>query len=146
MAQLHHLGYPRIGNQRQLKFAQEKFWSGEITEEQLQEKAAQLRQNNWLEQQTLSLNLHTVGDFSLYDQVLDTSFLVGNIPQRAKQSANDNSLDNYFRVARGRSQKPSCCSAVHNHSGETQAGEMTKWFNTNYHYITNFLSDITLSV
>ncbi|WP_019613058.1 5-methyltetrahydropteroyltriglutamate--homocysteine S-methyltransferase [Psychromonas ossibalaenae] len=135
MAQLHHLGFPRIGNKRQLKFAQEKFWSGEITETQLQESAAELRRNNWLEQQELSLNLHTVGDFSLYDQVLDTSFLVGNIPARAKQSSDDNSLDNYFRVARGRSQKKNCCSAVHNHEGETQAGEMTKWFNTNYHYI-----------
>ncbi len=135
MAQLHHLGFPRIGNKRQLKFAQEKFWSGEITKQELQSTAAELRRNNWLAQQELTLNLHTVGDFSLYDQVLDTSFLVGNIPQRAKQSDQDNSLDNYFRVARGRSQAQSCCSAVHNHTGETQAGEMTKWFNTNYHYI-----------
>ena len=128
MAQLHHLGFPRIGNKRQLKFALEKFWAGEITENQLQTTAAQLRRNNWLEQQGLSLKLHTVGDFSLYDQVLDTSFLVGNIPARARQSENDDSLDNYFRVARGRSQKQSGCSAVH-------AGEMTKWFDTNYHYI-----------
>ncbi len=135
MAQLHHLGFPRIGNKRQLKFAQEKFWSGEITKQELQSTAAELRRNNWLAQQELTLNLHTIGDFSLYDQVLDTSFLVGNIPQRAKQSDQDNSLDNYFRVARGRSQAQSCCSAVHNHTGETQAGEMTKWFNTNYHYI-----------
>ena len=135
MAQLHHLGFPRIGNKRQLKFAQEKFWAGEITEQQLQETAAQLRRDNWLDQQALSLNLHTAGDFSFYDQVLDTSFLVGNIPERAKQSDHDNSLDNYFRVARGRSQKQGCCSAVHNNEGETQAGEMTKWFNSNYHYI-----------
>lgn len=135
MTQLHHLGFPRIGNKRQLKFAQEKFWAGAMTEQQLQTTASQLRRDNWLAQQNLSLNLHTVGDFSLYDQVLDTSFLVGNIPQRAKQSEDDNSLDNYFRVARGRSQIQRCCSAVHNHSGETQAAEMTKWFNTNYHYI-----------
>lgn len=135
MAQLHHLGFPRIGNQRQLKFAQEQFWSGEITEAQLYANAAELRQNNWLAQQDLSLNLHTVGDFSLYDQVLDCSFLVGNIPARAKQSKDDNSLDNYFRVARGRSQRKNCCSAIHSGNGETQAGEMTKWFNTNYHYI-----------
>lgn len=135
MAQLHHLGFPRIGNKRQLKFAQEKFWAGEITETQLLETAAQLRRNNWIEQQALSLNRHTVGDFSLYDQVLDTSFLVGNIPARAKQSVHDNSLDNYFRVARGRSQKQSCCSAIHGTEGETQAAEMTKWFNTNYHYL-----------
>ena len=133
MAQLHHLGFPRIGDKRQLKFALEKFWRGEFSELDLQETASELRQENWLQEQNLALDLHTVGDFSLYDQVLDTSFLLGNIPQRAKQS--DNELDNYFRVARGRSQQKSCCSAVHQHTGETQAGEMTKWFNTNYHYI-----------
>jgi 5-methyltetrahydropteroyltriglutamate--homocysteine methyltransferase len=132
MAQLHHLGFPRIGSKRQLKFALEKFWAGETTEQQLQDTAAQLRKNNWLKQQTLSLDLHTVGDFSLYDQVLDTSFLLGNIPERAKQSDSDDSLDNYFRVARGRSQKKETDPA---NKGETQAGEMTKWFNTNYHYI-----------
>jgi len=147
MTQLHHLGFPRIGDKRQLKFAQEKFWAGEMTEQQLQTTASELRRHNWLDQQKLSLNLHTAGDFSLYDQVLDTSFLVGNIPERAKQSEDDNSLDNYFRVARGRSQVQSCCSAVHNHSGETQAGEMTKWFNTNYHYIVpEFDSNTTFSL
>lgn len=133
MAQLHHLGFPRIGDKRQLKFALEKFWRGEISEQDLQATAKELRQENWLQQQDLNLDLHTVGDFSLYDQVLDTSFLLGNIPKRAQQS--DNELDNYFRVARGRSQQQPCCSAVHKHVGETQAGEMTKWFNTNYHYI-----------
>ncbi|MCG6200424.1 5-methyltetrahydropteroyltriglutamate--homocysteine S-methyltransferase [Psychromonas antarctica] len=147
MAQLHHLGFPRIGNKRQLKFAQEKFWAGEITEDQLQATAAELRQSNWIEQQDFSLNLHTVGDFSLYDQVLDTSFLVGNIPTRAKQSGEDNRLGNYFRVARGRSQKSSCCSAVNHETGETQAGEMTKWFNTNYHYIVpEFTQQTTFSL
>jgi len=134
MAQLHHLGFPRIGNKRQLKFAQERFWENEIGELQLQQVATQLRQENWLSQQSLGLALHTVGDFSLYDHVLDTSFLLGNIPKRAKQNENDKSLDSYFRVARGRSQQTSCCSG-HHQQGETQAGEMTKWFNTNYHYI-----------
>ncbi|MGB5445194.1 MAG: 5-methyltetrahydropteroyltriglutamate--homocysteine S-methyltransferase [Psychromonas sp.] len=135
MVQLHHLGFPRIGNKRQLKFAQESFWKGQITEATLQDTARSLRQENWLSQQALDLDLHTVGDFSLYDQVLDTSFLVGNIPHRAQQAELDNSLDCYFRVARGTSQKKSCCSASHDHLHETQAGEMTKWFNTNYHYI-----------
>ncbi|MFT7052693.1 MAG: 5-methyltetrahydropteroyltriglutamate--homocysteine methyltransferase [Psychromonas sp.] len=135
MAKLHHLGFPRIGNKRQLKFALEKFWRGELSEQELQTSASDLRQQNWLDQQDLTLDLYTVGDFSLYDQVLDASFLVGNIPQRAKQSDQDNSLDNYFRVARGRSQSQECCAASHGHSGESQAGEMTKWFNTNYHYI-----------
>ncbi|WP_354623283.1 5-methyltetrahydropteroyltriglutamate--homocysteine S-methyltransferase [Psychromonas sp. MME2] len=135
MAKIHHLGFPRIGNKRQLKFALESFWSGDSSEQQLQATAAQLRQQNWLDQQALDLCLHTVGDFSLYDQVLDTSFLLGNIPERAKQDNDSQNLDTYFRVARGRSQKKNCCSAIHPQSGETQAGEMTKWFNTNYHYI-----------
>lgn len=139
MAKIHHLGFPRIGNKRQLKFALESFWHGDASETELQETARQLRQQNWQEQQELALDFYTVGDFSLYDQVLDCSFLLGNIPQRAIENSQaneaDNSLDNYFRVARGRSQQSSCCSAVHKQSGETQAAEMTKWFNTNYHYI-----------
>ncbi|PKF63165.1 5-methyltetrahydropteroyltriglutamate--homocysteine S-methyltransferase [Psychromonas sp. psych-6C06] len=133
MAKLHHLGFPRIGNKRQLKFALEKFWAGDITEQALQQTATQLRADNWHSQQKLGFDFHTVGDFSFYDQVLDTSLLLGNLPQRALQT--DNQLDNYFRVARGRSQKQPCCSATHTNNGETEAGEMTKWFNTNYHYI-----------
>ena len=133
MAKLHHLGFPRIGNKRQLKFALESFWSGALSQDELQHTASQLRLDNWQSQQTLGLDFHTVGDFSFYDQVLDCSLLLGNLPKRALQS--DNQLDNYFRVARGRSQKPSCCAGIHAHNGETDAGEMTKWFNTNYHYI-----------
>ncbi|WP_372880097.1 5-methyltetrahydropteroyltriglutamate--homocysteine S-methyltransferase [Psychromonas sp.] len=144
MAQVHHLGFPRIGNKRQLKFAQESFWKGQITADDLQETARSLRQENWLAQQALDLDLHTVGDFSLYDQVLDTSFLVGNIPHRAQRTESDNSLDCYFRVARGTSQKKACCGATHGQADETQAGEMTKWFNTNYHYIVpEFTCDTT---
>ena len=131
MAKLHHLGFPRIGNQRQLKYSLEKFWAGKQTEQALLASASQLRNENWHSQQALDFNFHTVGDFSLYDQVLDTSLLLGNLPKRAIQG--DNQLDNYFRVARGRSQQKQCCSAVH--GGESDAGEMTKWFNTNYHYI-----------
>lgn len=131
MAKLHHLGFPRIGKQRQLKFSLEKFWNGEISEAQLQQSASQLRAENWHNQQALTFDFHTVGDFSLYDQVLDMSVLLGNLPKRAVQS--DNQLDNYFRVARGRSQRAACCSATQ--CGESDAGEMTKWFNTNYHYI-----------
>ena len=147
MAQLHHLGFPRIGNKRQLKFAQESFWKGDSTESALQKTARSLRQENWESQQALDLDLHTAGDFSLYDQVLDTSFLVGNIPQRAQQDALDTSLDCYFRVARGTSQKKTCCGAVHDSSDQTQAGEMTKWFNTNYHYIVpEFTTDTTFNL
>lgn len=130
MAILHHLGFPRIGDKRQLKFSLEKFWAGEITEKTLLQSASALRKDNWQKQQQLDFDFHSVGDFSLYDQILDTSLLLGNLPKRAIQG--DNQLDNYFRVARGRSQKQRCCAS---HSGESDAGEMTKWFNTNYHYI-----------
>ena len=133
MAKLHHLGFPRIGNKRQLKFNLESFWNGNLCEDGLQQSAKQLRLDNWHSQQKLGFDFHSAGDFSLYDHVLDTSLLLGNLPKRALQS--DNQLDNYFRVARGRSQKQNCCSSIHTEQGESDAGEMTKWFNTNYHYI-----------
>ncbi|WP_228279029.1 hypothetical protein, partial [Acinetobacter baumannii] len=83
-------------------------------------------------QQQAGLNLVPVGDFSFYDQVLDTSFLLGNLPERVRGFQGD-LLDNYFRVARGRSAASAeahaqCCG------GGVAAGEMTKWFDTNYHY------------
>lgn len=125
MAKLHNLGFPRIGSKRELKFAQEAFWNGQGSVDELLQIATQLRSKHWLLQQ--SLDLVPVGDFSLYDQVLDMSFTLGNIPKRvAKQAGTE--LDKYFRVARGRSANDSACSCVH-------AGEMTKWFDTNYHYI-----------
>ena len=131
MATLHNLGFPRIGEKRELKFALEKYWRGETTKNELELSAAKLRAKHWQAQQ--GLDYLPVGDFSFYDQVLDTSFLVGNIPERVKSlNANSqnkaNTLDNYFRVARGRAPIDNDCSCVH-------AGEMTKWFDTNYHYI-----------
>ncbi|MDX1320194.1 MAG: 5-methyltetrahydropteroyltriglutamate--homocysteine S-methyltransferase [Oceanospirillum sp.] len=125
MALVHNLGFPRIGAKRELKFAQESFWKGESSAEQLLTTAKALREINWQQQQ--ELNLVPVGDFSLYDQVLDMSFTLGNLPQRV-QGLEGTELDNYFRVARGRSAQDSACNCVH-------AGEMTKWFDTNYHYI-----------
>lgn len=125
MTKLHNLGFPRIGNKRELKFAQEAFWKGQSSASELLAVAKQLRSQHWALQQ--SLDLVPVGDFSLYDQVLDMSFTLGNIPKRVAELAGDE-LDNYFRVARGRSANDSACSCVH-------AGEMTKWFDTNYHYI-----------
>ena len=119
----HNLGFPRIGARRELKFALERFWKGEAPAHELQEQAAALRQRHW--QQQASLDLAPVGDFSLYDQVLDMSFTLGNVPARARGG---DDLDAYFRVARGR-------SAVDTDCGCTDAGEMTKWFDTNYHYI-----------
>lgn len=124
MIKTHNLGFPRIGLNRELKFAQEEFWSGDITREDLQKKGRELREKNWEYQSTL--DYAPVGDFSFYDHVLDTSFLLGNLPARV-DSLNGDELDNYFRLARGRSSHDDC-SCIH-------AGEMTKWFDTNYHYI-----------
>ncbi len=125
MVTTHNLGFPRIGKKRELKFALEKYWKNEIPEQQLQQVGSELRHLHWNQQK--ALDYIPVGDFSFYDQVLDTSFLLGNIPERVSR-LEGNELDSYFRVARGRSSGDSDCQCVH-------AGEMTKWFDTNYHYI-----------
>ena len=129
MLNTHNLGYPRIGAKRELKFALERYWKSEINETELKNTAKQLRQQHW--QQQSELDLLPVGDFSLYDQVLDMSFALGNIPQRVKHI--DNTLDQYFTVARGRSTSENTGNCVN-------AGEMTKWFDSNYHYIVPELS------
>jgi len=123
VAKVHNLGFPRVGSMRELKFAQESYWSGKSSKEELLKLAREIRKINWEHQK--SLDLVAVGDFSLYDQVLDMSFTLGNIPQRARNYSGD-VLDNYFRVARGRSVDPK--QAI-------SAAEMTKWFDTNYHYM-----------
>src|SRR5450830_194789 len=125
MITTHNLGFPRIGAKRELKFALEDYWKGATTRETLEGLGAELRQRHWQEQQVL--DLVPVGDLSFYDQVLDMSFTLGNVPKRVQGLSGD-MLDNYFRVARGRTASDSDCSCVH-------AGEMTKWFDTNYHYI-----------
>ncbi|MET0004532.1 MAG: 5-methyltetrahydropteroyltriglutamate--homocysteine S-methyltransferase [Candidatus Thiodiazotropha sp.] len=124
MATTHHLGLPRIGTKRQLKFALEAYWRGELDQRELERTARQIRRDNQLLQSRL--DMLTVGDFSLYDQVLDSSFLFGNIPPRFRQEAGITTLDNYFQVARGASNQDTPPEA---------AAEMTKWFDTNYHYI-----------
>ncbi|QKO20772.1 5-methyltetrahydropteroyltriglutamate--homocysteine S-methyltransferase [Rhodoferax sp. BAB1] len=130
MALIHNLGFPRIGAKRELKFALESYWKGESSRATLQATGAQLRQRHW--QQQAGLDLVPVGDFSFYDQVLDMSFTLGNLPERVR-GFHGEALDNYFRIARGRSavgtdEHSACCVGV-------AAGEMTKWFDTNYHYI-----------
>jgi 5-methyltetrahydropteroyltriglutamate--homocysteine methyltransferase len=125
MVTTHNLGFPRIGAKRELKFALDSYWKGALSREELTALGAQLRQRHWENQS--DLDLVPVGDFSFYDQVLDMSFMLGNIPERVR-SLEGTALDNYFRVARGRSAKDSTSTSVH-------AGEMTKWFDTNYHYI-----------
>jgi len=130
MVTTHNFGFPRIGKKRELKFALEKYWRREISKESLLQIGFDLRQQNWQHQS--GLDFVPVGDFSFYDQVLDTSFMLGNVPSRVRDlglNEKEDELDNYFRVARGRSGvDESSCSCV-------SAGEMTKWFDTNYHYI-----------
>ena len=130
MVTTHNLGFPRIGAQRELKFALEDYWKGTSSREAVTQLGGQLRQRHWQQQAGLGLDLVPVGDFSFYDQVLDMSFMLGNIPQRVQGGGSGDALDDYFRVARGRSAPDAACacSGVH-------AGEMTKWFDTNYHYI-----------
>jgi 5-methyltetrahydropteroyltriglutamate--homocysteine methyltransferase len=140
MVTTHNLGFPRIGAKRELKFALEAYWKGQSSLDAVKQLGQQLRQRHWALQ--AGLDLAPVGDFAFYDQVLDMSFTLGNLPARV-QGFHGDELDNYFRVARGRSAQsddahgrsaPSddthamCCGGV-------AAGEMTKWFDTNYHYI-----------
>jgi 5-methyltetrahydropteroyltriglutamate--homocysteine methyltransferase len=128
----HNLGFPRIGAQRELKFALEAYWKGESSRSSLQDLGAQLRRRHWGHQ--AALDVVPVGDFAFYDQMLDMSFMLGNLPERVQGFEGD-VLDNQFRVARGRSAPTSehagCCGG----GCGVAAGEMTKWFDTNYHYI-----------
>ncbi|GAA3926711.1 5-methyltetrahydropteroyltriglutamate--homocysteine S-methyltransferase [Litoribacillus peritrichatus] len=137
MVTTHNLGFPRIGAKRELKFGLESYWKGLSDQETLTSLAAQLRALHW--QQQSVLDFIPVGDFSFYDQVLDMSFTLGNVPERVS-GREGIALDNYFRVARGRSAGDSDCSCVH-------AGEMTKWFDTNYHYIVpEFTADTAFNL
>ena len=121
----HCLGFPRIGENRELKRALESYWSGESARADLLASGEALRLRHWQDQQALSMV--AAGDFSFYDQVLDLSFTLGNVPARAAGAEGD-PLDRYFRVARGQ-------SAGDTDAERILAGEMTKWFDTNYHYI-----------
>ncbi|CAN7664969.1 5-methyltetrahydropteroyltriglutamate--homocysteine S-methyltransferase [Paraburkholderia sp. SIMBA_054] len=130
MVTTHNLGFPRIGAKRELKFALDQYWKDESTRDELKAVGAQLRGRHWKDQ--ARLDFVPVGDFAFYDQVLDMSFTLGNLPERVRGFHGD-ALDNAFRVARGRSAQnaeahSACCGGV-------AAGEMTKWFDTNYHYI-----------
>lgn len=124
MIRIHNLGFPRIGARRELKFALEAYWQGQSSRDELKALGADLRRRHWQDQ--AALDLVPVGDFSFYDQVLDMSFMLCNLPERVRGFAGD-ALDDSFRVARGRSAPGT--------GGEVAAGEMTKWFDTNYHYI-----------
>ena len=129
MVTTHNLGFPRIGAERELKFAQEAYWKGESPRDELNSVGVKLRQSHWRTQ--ADMDLVPVGDFSFYDQMLDMTFTLGNVPDRVREDAED-VLDKYFRLARGRSAPSPSGSPI---PDGVAAGEMTKWFDTNYHYI-----------
>ncbi len=146
----HNLGYPRIGEQRELKKATELYWAGKITREELEDTGRELRRENWFKQQAAGIDLIPTNDFSFYDQVLDTSCLLGNVPPRFAHDLPSNGLDTRFLIARGQraAAKPGedACDCGH-HSVSTFASEMTKWFDTNYHYIVpEFRADTTFNI
>lgn len=129
----HTLGFPRIGLNRELKKAQESFWAGKSNESDLLKVAQERRQQHWQFQQQAGIDLIPVGDFSLYDQVLDTTAMLGNVPTRYNWDGKTVDLQTYFHMARGT-------------QGIT-AMEMSKWFDTNYHYIVpEFTPDQTFQL
>lgn len=126
--QTHNLGYPRIGSNRELKIACEKYWSGKIPLKDLIQTGRDIRRKNWELQKQAGIDLIPSNDFSFYDQVLDMSLAVGAIPKRYNKILLDPSkteLDLYFAMARGYQKDGLDITAM----------EMTKWFDTNYHYI-----------
>jgi 5-methyltetrahydropteroyltriglutamate--homocysteine methyltransferase len=130
---IHNLGYPRMGDRRQLKKAVESFWDGKLSETELQSFARDLRRINWVRQKDAGIDIVPSNDFSLYDHVLDTAFMFGAVPGRFAGPEQRNSLTTYFAMARGREVNPGECDC--RHLADVHAMEMTKWFDTNYHYI-----------
>ncbi len=128
-----NLGFPRIGSHRELKFALERYWAGKIDRNDLLNVAATLRAENWAAQKARGIQIVPSNDFSLYDQVLDTSVLVGAVPPAYGWKGGPVDLDVYFAMARGST--TSTCASGCTHGGGNQAQEMTKWFDTNYHYM-----------
>ena len=116
-----NLGFPRIGSHRELKAATESFWAGKSTAEDLLKTAASLRARHWVVQQKAGIDHIPSNDFSLYDQMLDTIAMLGAVPPRYGHQGGPVTLDLFFAMARG--------------NKDATAMEMTKWFDTNYHYI-----------
>ena len=126
------IGFPRIGKNRELKFASEKFFKGEISEAELQKVAAEIRQYGWQKQKAAGIDFIPSNDFSFYDNVLDTAFLLNVVPERYK-SLELSTLEKYFAAAHG----------YQGAKGDVKALPMKKWFNTNYHYIVPEIDDAT---
>jgi 5-methyltetrahydropteroyltriglutamate--homocysteine methyltransferase len=132
------LGTPRIGPRRELKLALESFWSGATDEKALTEAGIALRAANWARQQKLGVTVIPSNEFSFYDQILDTSVMVGAIPDIYGWNGGEVSLATYFAMARGAQGHPhdaGCGHAHHHNAHGVPAQEMTKWFDTNYHYM-----------
>ena len=127
------IGYPRIGKDRELKFASEKFFKGELDEKGLLEVARKIREEDLLAQKNAGITYISSNDFSFYDNVLDTAFLFNVIPQRYK-ALGLSELETYFAAARG----------YQGDKGNVKALAMKKWFNTNYHYLVPEIDDDTV--
>ncbi|MEE1800458.1 5-methyltetrahydropteroyltriglutamate--homocysteine S-methyltransferase [Streptomyces sp. JV176] len=123
-------GYPRQGPNRELKKAVEGYWKGRVTAEALRETAAGLRRANWRQMADAGVHEVPTGDFSYYDHVLDTSVMVGAVPERHRAAVTADALDGYFAMARG--------------TQDVAPLEMTKWFDTNYHYLVPELGPDTV--
>lgn len=122
----HNIGFPRIGVERELKRAQESYWAGKITQDELEAVGRELRARHWRVQADAGLSLIPVGDFAWYDHILEWTTLLGAVPARFGQASGQPvALDTLFRMGRGRAPTGT----------PTAACEMTKWFDTNYHYI-----------
>jgi len=142
MATATNLGFPRIGAHRELKRAVEGYWKGDLTKDELRESAQALRESHWTTQQDLGLDIVPSNDFSYYDQVLDTCAMVGAVPERFPWDGDSVDLDTYFAMARGLQEKD-----LEGEGFGVQAMEMTKWFDTNYHYIVpEFSRDTSFSL
>ena len=126
------VGFPRIGEFRELKRATESYWKGEISQTELLARVKKQTLGQWDVEKGAGLSQIPVGDFSFYDQVLDTAFLIGAVPARYREPGLDR-LDTYFAAARG----------YQGEKGDVKALTMKKWFNTNYHYIVPELDDQT---
>jgi len=129
MARTHILGFPRIGARRELKFAIEAFWRGEADDAHVEDVGRTLRERHWRLQNAAGLRFVSAGDFSFYDTMLDQTALLGAIPRRFDLGTGMLSLARYFELARGNDEHP--------------AMEMTKWFDTNYHYLVPELAPDT---
>src|SRR5215212_4030346 len=131
------LGFPRIGPRRELKTALERYWSGKSDRDALLAVAAELRANTWARQKELGVDHVPSNDFSFYDHVLDTSAMVGAVPAIYGWTGGPVDLDTYFAMARGAQGEAhaDCGHGCTHKAVGVPAAEMTKWFDTNYHYL-----------